>query len=122
MNDQLMPLQRIFTDTLYRIQDYQRGYAWEEKEVTDFWNDLERLQEDKNHYVGVLTLEPVSREECSQWIDDLWLIRSRSYRSYYVVDGQQRLTTSVLLIMAIIEVMKERQIEKLNYFSVDQIE
>ena len=122
MNDQLIPLQRIFTDTLYRIPDYQRGYAWEEKEVTDFWNDLERLQEDKNHYVGVLTLEPVSREECSQWIDDLWLIRSRSYRSYYVVDGQQRLTTSVLLIMAIIEVMKERQIEKLNYFSVDQIE
>lgn len=56
MNDQLMSLQRIFTDSLYRIPDYQRGYAWEEKEVNDFWNDLKRLQDENNHYVGVLTL------------------------------------------------------------------
>ena len=59
MNDQLLSLQRIFTDRLFRIPDYQRGYAWGEKEVREFWNDLERLPIGKNHYVGVLTLEPV---------------------------------------------------------------
>lgn len=122
MNDQLMSLQRIFTDSLYRIPDYQRGYAWEEKEVNDFWNDLKRLQDENNHYVGVLTLEPVCEEEYSKWIDDLWLIKSRSYRPYYVVDGQQRLTTSILLIMAILEIMREKNISRLNYFTEEQIE
>lgn len=121
MNDQLMSIQRIFTDSLYRIPDYQRGYAWSEKEINDFWNDLMRLQEDKNHYVGVLTLEPVSEEEYIKWIDDIWLIKSRSYRPYYVVDGQQRLTTSIILIASILEVMKEKNISKLNYFDSEKI-
>ena len=121
MNEQLKSLQRIFTDSLYRIPDYQRGYAWGIKEVKDFWNDLKRLSNDRNHYVGVLTLEPVSEKEYVGWIDDLWLIKSRCYRPYYVVDGQQRLTTSIILITAILEIMDIKGIEKLNYFDTEKI-
>lgn len=115
MNDQLLSLQRIFTDRLFRIPDYQRGYAWGEKEVREFWNDLERLPIGKNHYVGVLTLEPVMEHDYKKWIDDIWLIQSKSYRPYYVVDGQQRLTTSIILIASLLEIMHERNIDKLNY-------
>jgi hypothetical protein len=115
MNDQLMSLAKIFTDRLFRIPDYQRGYAWGEKEITDFWNDLSRLNPDKNHYVGVLTLEPVGEEIYKKWIDDIWLIKSKKYQPYYIVDGQQRLTTSILLIKSIIEAMSKMNILKLNY-------
>lgn len=115
MNDQLMSLSKIFTDRLFRIPDYQRGYAWGEKEITDFWNDLSRLNPDKNHYVGVLTLEPVGEETYKKWIDDTWLIKSKKYQPYYLVDGQQRLTTSILLIKSIIEIMDKKGINKLNY-------
>ncbi|MCC2877217.1 DUF262 domain-containing protein [Lachnoclostridium pacaense] len=73
------------------MPDYQRGYAWEIKEVKEFWNDLNGLTNNKNHYVGVLTLEPVAGAEYKKWIDDIRLIDSKSYRPYYVVDGQQRL-------------------------------
>lgn len=122
MNDQLMTLSKIFTDRVFRIPDYQRGYAWTQKEVSEFWNDLTRLDEKNNHYVGVLTLEPVPQDIYSKWIDDLWLIESKKYAPYYVVDGQQRLTTSVLLIKAIINTMRKKGITQLNYTSVVDIE
>jgi uncharacterized protein with ParB-like and HNH nuclease domain len=115
-----MTLSKIFTDRLLRIPDYQRGYAWSEKEISDFWNDLSRLNPDKNHYVGVLTLEPVGEEIYKKWIDDIWLIKSKKYQPYYIVDGQQRLTTSILLIKAIIETMDKKGINKINY--TDQLD
>lgn len=121
MNDQLLTLSKIFTERIFRIPDYQRGYAWTEKEVTDFWNDLIRLGESSNHYVGVLTLEPVSKDVYTSWIDDLWLIQSKRYTPYFVVDGQQRLTTSILLIKSIINIMRKRDIGQLNYTSLADI-
>lgn len=122
MNDQLLTLSKIFTERIFRIPDYQRGYAWTRKEIEDFWNDLIRLNPQSNHYVGVLTLEPISAKTYSKWIDDLWLIDSKKYTPYYVVDGQQRLTTSILLIKSIINTMKKRGINQLNFTNVTDIE
>lgn len=55
MDNQLQSISKIFTEKLFRIPDYQRGYAWTEKQLKDFWNDIIQLEESKNHYVGVLT-------------------------------------------------------------------
>lgn len=121
MADQLMSLSKIFSQRIFRIPDYQRGYAWGEKEIGDFWNDLQRLQIEKNHYVGVLTLEPVHKSIYNNWVDDTWLINSRKYEPFYVVDGQQRLTTSIILINSILEIIAKRNINKLNFTSHEQI-
>ncbi len=121
MNEQLITLSKVFTDRIFRIPDYQRGYAWTEKEVTEFWNDLLRLSNGKNHYVGVLTLEPVQENIYNQWVDDLWLIKSKRFAPYYIVDGQQRLTTSILLIKSIINFMTQNKIDKLNYTNAADI-
>ena len=121
MTDQLMSLSKIFSDRLFRIPDYQRGYAWGTKEVNEFWNDLDRLQINKNHYVGVLTLEPVPLEVYNHWIDDTWLIQSKKYSPFYVVDGQQRLTTAILLINSIFDLMLQKDIKKINYTSYEEI-
>ena len=121
MNDQLMTLSKIFTDRIFRIPDYQRGFAWTEKEVGEFWNDLMRLDGQNNHYVGVLTLEPVPEKTYCNWIDDVWLIESKKYAPYYIVDGQQRLTTSILLIKSIINVMEKKGISQLNYTGISEI-
>ena len=115
MNEQLITLSKVFAERIFRIPDYQRGYAWTEKEVAEFWKDLLRLSAGKNHYVGVLTLEPVQERIYNQWVDDLWLIKSRKFTPYYVVDGQQRLTTSIILVKAIINLMERNRIDKLNY-------
>ncbi|MRG47453.1 DUF262 domain-containing protein [Chitinophaga sp. SYP-B3965] len=103
MDSQLLSISKIFTDKLYRIPDYQRGYAWTEKQLKDFWNDIIQLEEGKNHYVGVLTLEKVPKEVFNKWSDDNWIIKSKNYEPYFIVDGQQRLTTTIILIQAITE-------------------
>lgn len=119
MESQLQSISKLFTEKLYRIPDYQRGYAWTERQLRDFWGDIMQLDEGKDHYVGVLTLEKVPKNIYSHWEDDSWIIDSKSYEPYYVVDGQQRLTTTIILIQAIIEVTDFN--EKLNYTSIEKI-
>jgi hypothetical protein len=119
MEAQLYSVSKIFTERILRIPDYQRGYAWTAKQLKDFWNDLLQLPEGKNHYTGVLTLEAVPESTYSSWADDLWIIKYTGYTPYYVVDGQQRLTTTIILIQAITECVSEHS--KLNYTSIDDI-
>ncbi|MEG4143886.1 MULTISPECIES: DUF262 domain-containing HNH endonuclease family protein [unclassified Microcoleus] len=119
IEQQLYSLSKLFTERLYRIPDYQRGYAWTEKQLKDFWGDLIQLEKDKNHYLGVLTLEQVSKETITTWRDDHWIIESKSYLPYYIVDGQQRLTTAIILVQSIIESVEEET--RLNYNTLDQI-
>lgn len=59
METTLQSLSKIFSERIFRIPDYQRGYAWTEKQLRDFWSDLVQLEKGKNHYVGVLTVENV---------------------------------------------------------------
>lgn len=44
--EQLLSMSKIFSEKIFRIPDYQRGYAWTLKEVKDFWGDLCRLEKD----------------------------------------------------------------------------
>jgi len=103
MDNNLLTISKIFTEKLFRIPDYQRGFAWEKKHIKDFWNDLIQLEDAKNHYFGVLTVERVSERIFNSWNDDKWIILSKSFDPYYVVDGQQRITTIVILLQAIYE-------------------
>lgn len=109
----------IFEENIFRIPDYQRGYSWTEKQIIDFWEDLENLSDNQTHYTGVLTLEKVEKEIYSFWKDDLWLIEGKGYKPFYIVDGQQRLTTIIILIQVISEKLKES--EELNYTSKEEI-
>ena len=99
----LQSLNNIFKERILRIPDYQRGYAWNLHQLEQFWEDLVQLEPDRVHYTGVITLEPVVDRVWSKWESDQWLIEDVDYKPFYVVDGQQRLTTSMVLIQAIIE-------------------
>jgi uncharacterized protein with ParB-like and HNH nuclease domain len=103
MKTELLTVSKIFHEAIFRIPDYQRGYSWEEAHLKDFWADLEQLDLTKSHYTGVLTLEAVPENIWVRWDDDAWIIRSKKYIPYYVVDGQQRLTTISILIQCILE-------------------
>lgn len=106
-------LSKIFTEKIFRIPDYQRGYAWQNhtvnKQLTgqlvDFWEDLMNLDPKKTHYTGVLTLEKVPEKIYKEWTEDWWLINpeGKAHEAYYIVDGQQRLTTIIILIQCILE-------------------
>ncbi|EBF6065401.1 DUF262 domain-containing protein [Campylobacter lari] len=109
--NELKSLKNIFDGKYLRIPDYQRGYAWEYNQLKDFWEDLENLENDKTHYMGVLTLEKVTQEKKEEKIE-YWKIDYGAYKSdnvFYVVDGQQRITTSIILISVILNNIKETQ-------------
>ncbi|MDX1973718.1 MAG: DUF262 domain-containing HNH endonuclease family protein [Candidatus Sumerlaeia bacterium] len=118
MQSELKSLSKIFSETLLRIPDYQRGYAWGLRQLKDFWNDLEQLPDGKSHYTGVLTLQKA--DDYSKWIDDIWIISSKKYNPLYVVDGQQRLTTAIILIQAILDCVDDKT--KLNYTTKEEIQ
>jgi hypothetical protein len=113
MQTELFSVSKLFTEHLLRIPDYQRGYAWRERHLKDFWSDLEQLEPGRYHYTGVLTLEEVPQEKLAHWHEDNWIVESKSYKPYYVVDGQQRLTTIVILLQCLVERIGDDQ--KLNY-------
>lgn len=113
MQSELKSLSKIFSEAIFRIPDYQRGYSWETKHLKDFWSDIEQLPDGKSHYTGVLTLEPVDPNNYKTWEDDVWIIESKHYSPMYIVDGQQRLTTAVILLQCILQSVDDGEL--LNY-------
>jgi len=114
---ELESLKSIFKDGIFKIPDYQRGYAWSEKQLVDFWEDILNLPEKKRHYTGVLTLKKVESKVWSKWNDEVWLIKDKGYKPYHIVDGQQRMTTVVIFIQAMIEIVQglpQNKDKKLN--------
>jgi hypothetical protein len=83
----------LFEGRLFVVPDYQRGYAWEEPHLQDFLDDLEILSDGQFHYTGTVVLHEQTHIE-----EDT---RGRRHRVHNVVDGQQRLTTTLILLDAI---------------------
>jgi hypothetical protein len=103
MPSELQNLDSIFNSRVFRIPDYQRGYSWGQQQLSDFWEDLDRLGDQRNHYTGQLTLEKVPDDALKQWDEDTWLIEGKGYKPFYVVDGQQRLITAIILIKCLLD-------------------
>ncbi|OOP81649.1 DUF262 domain-containing protein [Helicobacter pylori] len=83
---ELLNLDGVIEKGVFEIPSYQRGYAWQMKQLEDFWNDLEHVSklENKFHYMHSLTLRKSD--------DDFGDI------DFEIIDGQQRLATSLILL------------------------
>lgn len=118
----LKSLSEIFNNSVFRIPDYQRGYAWGESQLQDFWNDLVNLVDKHDHYTGMLSLKEIDTDNDEGWSkSDNWII-DEGYKAYYVIDGQQRLTTSIILIYCIISFCKRNGVEYLGNNKISDIE
>jgi hypothetical protein len=104
--NELLSLKSIFENRIFRIPDYQRGYAWTERQLKDFWEDLINLPIDKFHYTGLLSLKKLDRVIWENWNDERWLVEERGVKPFHIVDGQQRLTTFVIFVQTICEYVK----------------
>ncbi len=72
----------------YAVPPFQRDYSWEEEQWEDLWLDLLgtiATPEEPAHYLGYLVLQSA---------DD---------KAFDVIDGQQRLTTLTLLVLAVLK-------------------
>lgn len=88
-------LTQLFGEKVFRIPDYQRGYAWTVRQLNELWLDIEdvvRLPsgELQKHFTGTVFVESMPTPEADSWLFE--------QQYYTVVDGQQRLTTLVILM------------------------
>lgn len=91
----------------FNVPKYQRAFAWDEEEITDFIKDLQELfkarrkdpSSTKRHFFGGLVS-----------VDKL-ATGTKPGRVYEVVDGQQRLATFFLAIALLIKGLRKLQTE-----------
>ena len=65
-DSKLQSLSEIFNNKIFRIPDFQRGYSWEERQLDDFWEDIQNLNPNKIHYIGLLTVAPIKKKRYSK--------------------------------------------------------
>lgn len=100
-------IESIFSANVkYVIPRFQREYSWEEEEITELWEDL----------ISSIILVPENgeNEEIEYHIDNLEyfigplvLIGEEGSKEFFIVDGQQRLTTITILLSALVSVFKD---------------
>lgn len=87
---ELLTLKQVFAKgrRSFAIPDFQRGYSWEEDQRADLLRDIEYgLSGNYNHYGG--TLVAVKNNSV------------QDFDHFEIVDGQQRLTTLIILLSCI---------------------
>ncbi len=89
-------IKEIFLEEGYSIPNYQRDYAWKDKNFRDLWEDLEEAIEynkkGQGHFIGTMV---VAKNEDNKNL-------------YDIIDGQQRTTTIFMLL----HVLANKQNEK----------
>jgi len=69
----------------FKVPPYQRGYEWDRRQWEDLWLDLQRINSHVDqHYIG-----------------NIILLEKDTGETYEIVDGQQRMVTISILMMAI---------------------
>ena len=103
-------LARLLIGTkVFVVPQFQRQYKWKRPEWQDLFSDLKDqylgsdvqsglLQPDEGHFMGSVVLHPAPGPKST-------------VSKYWVIDGQQRLTTLLVLIAAVRDVRSARQPE-----------
>ncbi len=83
----------FFNGRFFEIPKYQRGYAWEIQNIRDLFEDIiESIESKSNHYIGTIVLSKSENDD----------------EKFFVVDGQQRITTITLIINALVQELAEK--------------
>ncbi len=90
--------------TIFSIPVYQRNYTWEEGNCEKLLQDIISIsQNKKTHFMGSITY-------ILHWIDDEKSLRK--LQEFVIIDGQQRVTTIMLLLKAIETKIPNEEIKK----------
>jgi len=89
---QHVTLDQLLYGRLFRVPQYQRTYSWHKKQRQDLFEDIRRAAEkERSHFMA--TVVGLRREKRT--------IMTKEHQVVEIVDGQQRITTLILLLKAI---------------------
>ncbi|HED5415704.1 DUF262 domain-containing protein [Campylobacter jejuni] len=82
-------VKEVLNNSIFFIPNYQRDYAWEEKNLDDLWEDLleaeQAVSDEMGHFLGTIVVSK----------------NSKNPEIYDIIDGQQRITTIFMLRYAL---------------------
>jgi hypothetical protein len=94
MNVDTMSVNRVMLNNQFSIPEYQRGFAWDEGNIEEFWQEVVHIVEADTRkevvsdlFMGSIFLVEMADDENRQ----------------EVIDGQQRITTFTLLIKVLLD-------------------
>ncbi len=79
-----------FKGRKFEIPSYQRAYSWEDKQLLQFIDDIKNTE--TLYYLGH------------------YLFEMKDESTFYVIDGQQRLTTCIIFFSSLIEELNKRKL------------
>lgn len=102
-------IRKIFSDSIYKIPNYQRQYSWGDEQLEDLWEDLYEAYKNK--------------EECYFLGSIVYVNNNDGYLE--LIDGQQRITTLMIMMSVLFKNFSEinsnrKNQEELNTLDVDK--
>lgn len=96
MQPKFLTLSELLHNKLFKIPAYQRGYEWQTKQRKELFDDLIKIsnsdEDERIHFMNTIVV--LSNKKSKK-------INSTQYQVLDVVDGQQRLTTLIILLRTI---------------------
>ncbi|MDW8368620.1 MAG: DUF262 domain-containing protein [Geminicoccaceae bacterium] len=99
---------KLLHHRVFRIPEYQRAYSWTEEQRNDLFDDIEHASapesgDFREHFMATIVIRATGKK-IRDGMDE--------YRVCHLVDGQQRLTTLVLLLRAIAQALDPKEHEE----------
>lgn len=91
---QYLTLSKLLDKRLFRIPEYQRAYSWTSHERQDLFGDIEKMHSkgpDEGHFMAAVVCLRCTNQ----------ILGTDEFDVVEVVDGQQRLTTLIILLNSI---------------------
>lgn len=99
LNPQHLTVAKLLQGRLFRIPDYQRAYSWEKRQRADLFDDIREVHRSgRDHFMA--TVVGLARDTRSIDADEFGIVE--------LVDGQQRVTTLVILLKAIEKALDDK--------------
>lgn len=100
----------ILNKTIFNIPRNQRRYVWKQSNWQELFEDiiLSSKEDRENHFIGSVVLKDEGKKDGITY--------------YTLIDGQQRITTITIILMAIIKLFKERDMKDDFLGTIDYIQ
>src|SRR3989338_9914855 len=96
MENGLKTIKELFDWTkIFKVPIYQRAYSWSDKQLTDFIEDIKNQKTERTYFLGTILLEKGKNDG--------------DFRSIDIVDGQQRMTTLVIFMKVLLDMLKKHK-------------
>lgn len=106
LKPEYMSLSSLLSKRLFGIPDYQRAYSWERKQRLELFGDIEKIMissdNQRHHFMATIVCLVTDQTE-EVGTDELVRLD--------IVDGQQRLTTLIILLKAIAKYFEDSEVE-----------